>query len=179
MRKRMYIDVRELPETMGAFKKLQNFMLGLHGDVALSSYKQGHLVNPWNTAPTGFTSPLLFQTSRHYADQRFYPRSKRAMANLLMNEFLPAAGYTLRKFEEVKPQAFWISVKQLKKVAFHVFTFRGGGIGVSVGSIYGSMGMNNDVNETITLNVAKANVAALRMSALEKLTPEERKALNL
>jgi hypothetical protein len=173
---RNWVEVRKLDETKPAFDKLKKFMLAIHGDNAVM---YGQMANPWCVAERGYTNPLLFQTSREREDAPLYPSSKRVMSNMLLKHFLPSAGYTLKRIVEVRPQAFWIEVNELKTIAFHVFTFRGGGIGVSVGPILGDMGMKADIKDSGVLDASKRKKDALIASARSKLTSEEREALGL
>ncbi len=176
---RNWVDVRKLAETKPAFKALENFMLAIHGKAVKLSWYSNQRMNPWSVAEEGYTSPLCYQASRSHLDSKYYPSSKKVMANLLVREFLPSAGYTLVDFVEVRPSAFWIKVKELKEVAFHVFTFRGGGIGVSVSPIHGDMGMIEAISQSAATSLERARKDALRKSAAAKLSVDERKALGL
>lgn len=176
---RKYIDVRKLKETKPAFDQLRDWMLGIHGPVVLHySINASRKENPWTAVEEGFTTPLCHQASLAVGDRQYYPSSKQVMANKLVKEFLPLVPYTLKRLVAVRG-AFWIEVKELKTVAFHVFTFRGGGIGVGVGTIAGDMGMLAEIAESGREEDAKAKRARLRASAAAKLTAEERAAVGL
>ena len=175
----MYIDVRKLAETKPAFKKLSSFILAIHGkNVKLSSYDKQR-ENPWSVIAEGYTTPLLCQASLAGMDSQFYPSSKTAMKNMLVKVFLPSIGYTLTGVIETKPQAFWITVKELKEVAFHVFTFRSGGIGVGIASIHGDFGMIEEIRQSAETLIDRTRKAALKKSAASKLTNSERLVLGL
>jgi hypothetical protein len=176
---RNWVEVRKLDETKPAFDKLKKFMLAIHGKAVKLNWYTDQRENPWSVAERGYTSPLCYQASTSHHDKEHYPSSKRVMANMLLKHFLPSVGYTLKRIVEVRPQAFWIEVKELKTIAFHVFTFRGGGIGVSVGPILGDMGMKADIKDSGVLDASKRKKDALIASARSKLTSEEREALGL
>jgi len=167
MMARKYIDVRKFAETKPAFEHLSKYMLALHGKKVEMHWYPGQKDNPWLVFDKGYTSPLICQASRSHMDKHLYPSSKKVMANKLINEFLPKVGYTLEEMVETKPwrtQGFWIRVKELKTIAFHVFQFRGGGIGVAVGTIHGDFGMLVDIEAT---------------KAQAKVSSKDRKAFNV
>lgn len=177
---RQWIDIRSLPENKAAFEALRDFMLNLNGNqpVKLSWYT-GQYMNPWSVAEEDFTVPLCYQASKSHLDSKHYPSSKKVMANILVKQFLPTAGYTLDKFVETKPQSFWIKVNELEEVVFRVFTFRGGGIGVSTATLLGQYGMLDAIRCSDELIREKEQKDALKRAAASKLTAEERKALGL